>query len=49
MSGASLDIQLTISNAAKVQATFESLQAQLAKLTSVSQDIGQSMLNCTHT
>jgi len=40
MSGASLDIQLTISNAAEVKAAFESLQSRLADLTPVFQDIG---------
>jgi cobalamin biosynthesis protein CbiD len=47
MAGASLDIQLTISNAAEVKAAFESLQARLADLTPVFQDIGESMLNRT--
>lgn len=47
MAGASLDIQLTIGNAAEVKAAFESLQATLADLTPVFQDIGESMLNRT--
>lgn len=47
MSGASLDIQLQISNAAEVKAAFESLQAKLADLTPVFQDIGEAMLNRT--
>lgn len=33
MAGASLDIQLTIANAAEVKAAFESLQSRLADLT----------------
>ncbi len=47
MAGASIDIQLTISNAAEVKAAFEALQAKLADLTPVFQDIGESMLNRT--
>lgn len=47
MAGASLDIQLTIANAAEVKAAFESLQAKLADLTPVFQDIGEAMLNVT--
>jgi len=47
MAGASLDIQLTISNAAEVKAAFESLQAKLADLTPVFQGIDESMLNRT--
>ncbi|MFZ4790366.1 MAG: phage virion morphogenesis protein [Candidatus Competibacteraceae bacterium] len=47
MAGASLDIQLQISNAAEVKAAFEGLQARLADLTPVFQDIGESMLNRT--
>jgi hypothetical protein len=47
MAGASLDIQLQISNAAEVKAAFESLQARLADLTPVFQDIGEAMLNRT--
>jgi phage virion morphogenesis protein len=47
MAGASLDIQLTISNAAEVKAAFESLQARLADLTPVFHDIGDLMLNRT--
>lgn len=47
MAGASLDIQLQISNSAEVKAVFEALQATLADLTPVFQDIGESMLNRT--
>lgn len=47
MAGASLDINLEISNAAEVKAVFESLQARLADLTPVFQDIGEAMLNVT--
>jgi phage virion morphogenesis protein len=47
MAGASLDIQLQISNSAEVKAAFEALQAKLADLTPVFQDIGESMLNRT--
>ena len=47
MAGASLDIQLQISNAAEVKAAFESLQSRLADLTPVFQDIGEAMLNRT--
>ncbi len=47
MAGASLDIQLTIGNAEEVKAAFESLQAKLADLTPVFQDIGEAMLNVT--
>lgn len=47
MAGASLDIQLTLSNASEVKAAFESLQAKLADLTPVFQDIGEAMLNVT--
>ena len=47
MAGASLDIQLTIANATEVKAAFESLQARLADLTPVFQDIGEAMLNRT--
>jgi phage gpG-like protein len=47
MAGASLDIQLQISNAAEVKAAFEALQAKLAYLTPVFQDIGEAMLNST--
>ena len=47
MAGASLDINLEISNAADVKAVFESLQTRLADLTPVFQDIGEAMLNVT--
>ena len=47
MAGASLDINLTIANAAEVKAAFESLQSRLADLTPVFQDIGEAMLNRT--
>ena len=47
MSGASLDIQLQIANAAEVSAAFQSLQDRLADLTPVFRDIGESMLNRT--
>ena len=47
MAGASLDINLTIANAAEVKAAVESLQARLADLTPVFQDIGEAMLNRT--
>ncbi len=47
MAGAALDIQIHISNAAEVKAAFEGLQARLADLTPVFQDIGESMLNRT--
>lgn len=47
MAGASLDINLEISNAAEVKAVFESLQTRLADLTPVFQDIGEAMLNVT--
>ena len=47
MAGASLDIQLEISNAAEVKAVFESLQTRLTDLTPVFQDIGDAMLNVT--
>ena len=47
MSGASLDIRLTISNAEKVQAALESLQARLSDLTPAFRDIGEAMLNST--
>jgi len=43
MAGASLDIQLQISNADEVKAAFDALQAKLADLTPVFQDIGESM------
>lgn len=47
MAGASLDINLEISNAAEVKAVFEALQTRLADLTPVFQDIGEAMLNVT--
>lgn len=47
MAGASLDINLIISNAEEVKAAFENLQERLADLTPVFQDIGESMLNRT--
>ena len=47
MAGASLDIQLEISNMQAVKAAFEGLQARLADLTPVFQDIGEAMLNVT--
>ena len=47
MAGASLDIQLQISNAAEVRAAFESLQAKLADLTPFFRDIGEALLNST--
>jgi len=47
MSGASLDIQLQIANAAEVSAAFQSLQNRLADLTPVFRDIGEAMLNST--
>lgn len=47
MAGASLDINLEISNAAEVKAVFEALQTRLADLTPVFQDIGEAMLNST--
>ncbi|MCC6135518.1 MAG: phage virion morphogenesis protein [Candidatus Contendobacter sp.] len=47
MAGASLDIELTISNAAEVKAAFESLQARLADLTPAFRDIGEALLNST--
>ncbi|MBL8247705.1 MAG: phage virion morphogenesis protein [Candidatus Competibacter sp.] len=47
MAGASLDLQLTISNAAEVKATFERLDAALADLTPAFQDIGEALLNRT--
>ncbi len=47
MSGASLDIQLQIANAAEVSAAFQSLQNRLVDLTPVFRDIGEAMLNST--
>ena len=47
MAGASLDIELTIANAAEVAAAFERLQSRLADLTPVFRDIGEAMLNRT--
>ncbi len=47
MAGASLDIQLEISNAAEVKVVFEALQTRLTDLTPVFQDIGEAMLNVT--
>ena len=47
MAGASLDINLEISNAAEVKAVFEALQTRLTDLTPVFQDIGEAMLNVT--
>jgi phage virion morphogenesis protein len=47
MAGASLDIQLEISNMQAVKAAFEGLQARLADLTPVFEDIGDAMLNVT--
>ncbi len=40
-------IELTIANSAEVKAAFEALQAKLADLTPVFQDIGEEMLNRT--
>lgn len=47
MAGASLDINLTLANAAEVDAAFRKLQATLHDLTPVFQDIGEAMLNVT--
>ena len=47
MAGASLDIQLQISNADEVKAAFLKLQGTLHDLTPVFQDIGEAMLNVT--
>ena len=40
-------VELTIANSAEVKAAFEALQAKLADLTPVFQDIGGEMLNRT--
>ena len=47
MSGASLDIQLTLGNADEVKAAFLKLQGTLQDLTPVFRDIGEAMLNVT--
>ena len=47
MAGASLDLQLQISNADEVKAAFLKLQGTLHDLTPVFQDIGEAMLNVT--
>lgn len=47
MSGASLDIQLTIGNAEEVQAAFRKLQNAIQDLTPAFRDIGEAMLNST--
>lgn len=47
MAGSSLDINLTISNAAAVEAAFRALDAALADLTPAFRDIGEALLNST--
>jgi len=47
MAGASLDVELTISNHAEVKAAFEALQARLTDLTPFFQNIGEALLNST--